>query len=1429
MKFLDAICFRPQITPHSIETVLSKVRDDYFVLEACVNKVPDDPEACRALLEFGLRKTGLEDDMEVEEVLGLLENEAERLNNGDDFGNDMLMVDLCRYRADLLGYMDRLRTFELIGPSRKSAAHHRHHSERDKLARVSSTGTDLGLVGIRRMTSKPQGRQWTNFASSFTRFRDRNLLIECLERAIRGDFFAVQILFTRHGNECLPFRFGILEQIPEIIEPSQYALLLPRIARDGSEERWNEELWRPEPDWAEDKRIAAFMDGARDSVQPEPPVPAVSYPTTGQVVRDWYVSRVRTVDKLSGLERNALQLVELALDECGVQGVEVELVRENLKTLCELLYGILPPQATEMRKLNLGNLEAMEPMEVVRLMLANVDAESVVSTIRGVLNYPAKVVRQHWEDLGKVAEPKAMVRTWLRERTADTGISLCCEVIEAALPWSKEQGGPLDIGTNQELTELILDCCYIYPAADEASLGYMNRMFDCLPEIQNMDRVVTSTSPLDGRQMLHEGDEIEGPYAERVREFDKHLVCCEILAKLDVPTPLLSLSSYEANEEVQSSLIKKLARRAGAASKAKKSPRPGLDEDEEDAETMRVEKLVADLLVLRDLGVLGKLSTQRIYQEVISSVLNAGEFATAKRLLTDKAHPIPDSVAEDLVVAAAVEFFDNAESGDRTEGGLKMAEECLEILPSTTPRVGKEMDLILATDELYRYKVSLKPGLDILPIQVRLSENRLNLVSRRIKVDKNSPYRADRILLLAHRLGFKGDRMAEVRVQAMLVDAAIDNSDYNKAYELCSAMIKDMREAQMEFSTVRKEIWSVCYRLASEERFVNIDARLEIVGIAIAVSPEQKLAELLDTHSRLEEMLRVEELSAPARTAVFGLRRGSDVTPPVIWRRGGASGFVASKAWEDIEATLDLLPTDLSGEDDFVDGVAKSDASREPPTLGQHQTRRNLAYGFHRDDAPPDLREISDLPKDQQAASLRLASYAVLLKLAESSSMPSDKLDSVLSESAFNFLAFDTARAISLLMDSSKDDAAKEVFDKLYPSSFNEHLALYYYSLWCLNELAQAGGVDLDPRVCTPFEVMRFIGSILGDPQWERALAAAEDSGDVKYVHARKAVANVREAAKTLRSKREDQLLEIACERFQLSRRKFETDESYRMQSIVDIMGSPEPQWMANALFLAATWNVSKEQAVLAYVSWLFLRSNLVADQIDNRLRHANEAIVDCGGAIGPDICDLHKSIPGDALATLSAYYRFVRSLASSVPALETGSLGQAAEQLENRESIISDLLDVEGIRNFDFRDLIKAIYADEDGLVAMLEDMSRNLLSTEPVVAIMPNVVDLRALSIFPDEAETAKEQPTDMDLAHIVSMFTLKHVDVLLGQALKARTPKEQDLKYGACARLLGDMMSSEILHFVRLHCVGREVSLFSDSLSARHLELLLTLSLS
>ena len=256
------------------------------------------------------------------------------------------------------------------------------------------------------------------------------------------------------------------------------------------------------------------------------------------------------------------------------------------------------------------------------------------------------------------------------------------------------------------------------------------------------------------------------------------------------------------------------------------------------------------------------------------------------------------------------------------------------------------------------------------------------------------------------------------------------------------------------------------------------------------------------------------------------------------------------------------------------------------------------------------------------------------------------------------------------------------------------------------------------------------------------------------------------------------------------------------------MMGSPDPQWLSNALFLAGTWNISRERATTSYLTWLFVQSDLTSEQMTSKLLLANEAILDVAASIFEDICSLHGHIPGVSADTLVVYYRFLRLLAETVPAIKSSVGAVGLEQLETRESVLEDFDGIPDLGLLDFRKLFRAVYESEDRLIVLLTDLARDVLSAEPVVAVVPSLIELRALRIFSDEYDLQDSVPPIDDIGHVVSTFTLNHAQRLVADALDTRDVREQDAKYGACERLLANMMASEVSGFLDSVCVGTEV---------------------
>ncbi|KAJ3336017.1 hypothetical protein HDU93_003870, partial [Gonapodya sp. JEL0774] len=140
-------------------------------------------------------------------------------------------------------------------------------------------------------------------------------------------------------------------------------------------------------------------------------------------------------------------------------------------------------------------------------------------------------------------------------------------------------------------------------------------------------------------------------------------------------------------------------------------------------------------------------------------------------------------VSEQLVLNAAWEYFDNASTMHSDEGGLFSSKLCLGTMPKST-RLQQELDLIEAVNQLGKYQLLAPSAIQILPIEVRLSPNRLVFVEKILEVIPNLFKQSEAILGLTSKLGYQGDLGAHLQTRSMLVEAALNQHDYDTAQEL---------------------------------------------------------------------------------------------------------------------------------------------------------------------------------------------------------------------------------------------------------------------------------------------------------------------------------------------------------------------------------------------------------------------------------------------------------------------------------------------------------------------------------------------------------------------------------------------------------------------------------------------------------------------
>lgn len=227
-----------------------------------------------------------------------------------------------------------------------------------------------------------------------------------------------------------------------------------------------------------------------------------------------------------------------------------------------------------------------------------------------------------------------------------------------------------------------------------------------------------------------------------------------------------------------------------------------------------------------------------------------------------------------------------------------------------TPEIRKERDFIEATSKLCSFKLHAHPGVPLTPIEIRHSKDRLGFVARLLASNEDAYRHPDMILELVAKLGYRGDKLAEIRTLAMISDSSIQAGDFERASEICDRMVKEVeglrRAKDVERNgdgptsaapspnpatptpgSMRKidvlheaadSAWRNCFQLGKHEAFDDIERRLRVLGQALVLCPSDKISVLLPVWTSLEEQVlaradeakaRAERMQQTASTSAF--------------------------------------------------------------------------------------------------------------------------------------------------------------------------------------------------------------------------------------------------------------------------------------------------------------------------------------------------------------------------------------------------------------------------------------------------------------------------------------------------------------------------------------------------------------------------------
>ncbi|XP_056284465.1 NBAS subunit of NRZ tethering complex isoform X3 [Pseudoliparis swirei] len=850
----------------SIQDYLSKICKRSWVLHECAERVPENVDATKELLQYGLKGTDLEaliaignredggrfimpgdldfDDIPYEDILSgeeelEVKKEAENRKRGEllasvDFSRLTLeQKELCRSRLKLLSYLDRLETYEEI------------------------------LGG-------PHAAEQKYDAEFFKKFRSQNILISARNYARESNVQALDILFTYHGAELLQHRLAIVQNFPETTSPHEYTILLPEACLDAGGELvfipWDEQRHR-ELDWCEVEQCRAMLDqnvfdddsflyeGAPELLRFRTAAPAI------ELLTDWYQSRAKDIDSGSRQVDCALSLVRLA-KEREIPGVE--LLCDDLVTMETLVY-----ETSCELSLTLKDLQQLRDIDKLHLLMKNSSTERYVKDA-----FQWMVPFLHRCEGQEEGAARSLLRDYLVS-LAQQDLTMPLIIFQHSKPDCQQK----IIGDPDQLMAVALECIYSCERDEQLSLCY--DILECLPQ--------RGYGPgTDASASLH----------DQVDKLEKHLSVVEVLEKHGLQKPISYVKNSQSSEEEAHQLMVKLCRHTG-----RKIPPV--------SETVW-RGLMRDLLDMQQ-NVYTCLKPETCHQVFVESLLCssrvenlrlAGQLMHCSKLRQDvpvslsfrgKGHAL--KVAYDhsveLVLVAAREYFNS--STTLTDPCMGLARLCLQLVTDCPPAIQEELDLISSLSQLEDFSVS------ILPLQVRLRPDRLSLVEECIAHCSTAYKQSTTLLNLASLLRVAGDDKdaRKGQVLTLLAEQALQCLDFKASSIHC----RDLMAAGYS------PAWDVCSLLGQCEGYGDLEARQELLAFSLTHCPPDSIHGLLAASSDLQTQVLYQAVNYQMEPVATGGGREADETDSVKASVGSAAGTAGDLLHRTTAKTMEVLTT----------------------------------------------------------------------------------------------------------------------------------------------------------------------------------------------------------------------------------------------------------------------------------------------------------------------------------------------------------------------------------------------------------------------------------------------------------------------------------------------------------------------------------------
>ncbi|CAL9692306.1 unnamed protein product [Knipowitschia caucasica] len=1325
----------------SIQDYLSKIRKRSWVLHECVERVPENVDAAKELLMYGLKGTDLEalvaignmvdegrfimpGDVDLDDILydDMSEDEEMRIKKAKEDKKKQELLDrvdfsrltleqkeLCRSRLKLLCYLDRLATYEEIlgGP----------HAAEEKYD-----------------------------AEFFKKFRSQNIVLSARDYARESNVQALDILFTYHGAELLQHRLAILCNFPETTSPHEYIILLPEATMEESGDLalipWDERRHR-EMDWCEADECRAVLDqhlfddddflyeDSHELLRFHSAAPSI------QLLTDWYQTRAKDIEFNSRQVDCALSFVRLG-KEREIPGLES--LCDDLVTMETLVY-----ETSCEKGLTLKDLQQLSDIDKLRLLMKNSNLERYKKDC-----FQWMVPFLHRCEGKTEGASKSLLREYVVS-LSQHDLTLPLIVFQNSKPDSTQK----IVGDPDQLMQVALESIYSCEREDQLSLCY--DILECLPQRGYGPQTDITSS-------LH----------DQVDQLEKHLSVVEVLEKHNLQKPISFVRNSQSSEEEAHQLMVKLCRHTGR----KKPPVSetvwmGLLQDlldmqrnvytclkPETCHQVFVESLLCSSLV-ENVRLAGQLMhCSKVNQDVPVSLSFRGKGYAKK---------VPYNNSVELVLAAAREYFNS--STTLTDPCMHLARACLQLITDCPADIQEELDLITALGQLQDFSVN------ILPLQVRLRSDRLSLIKECIGQCSKAYRQSATLLNLASLLRVAGDDEAtrKGQVLTLLAEQALQSLDFKASYIHC----RDLMSAGYSAA------WDVCSQLGQCEDYGDLQARQELLAFSLTHCPADNIHGLLAASSDLQTQVLYQAVNyqmEPASSQPGDELDSAKVSAPTSespLEKAGLLHRTTAKTMEVLTTTGLTTKAVLTAVSDHrwwkesinylrpLQGQGAGATRREGACENSNLQRQGCSpfYQDLIDDAHVDLSQdvyssYKDVLEEDFAEVLLRTGKLAEAKTEGQTLFPATE---VLLQLANNAFPRDMMLALSYLLALPQVLDANKCFEKQCRSALSLQLAAYYYSLQIYSRLAPCFKdknhtlYQADPKEMIRL-VTQHVSSYAGWP------------GELQKLIEQLQMYNER-----LMDFTQAQVLQGLGRGVDVSR--FSSDADYKKETILGLTETLDDGVYKIAMSLAKRYSVPLWEVYMTHFEFLFTDSGLSTKDIESR----------------SDFLGLFETLKNDPEAFHSHMNKYV------LPSVEASDMGRLLYYYTLLDAAGCHPYVSTTIKPDSHVKLLKKLRAVASGLdYRKLTDESLNpLLTLEPVLSSQ-NVLSISKLAT---RLPMPGGQGQTVTPSAVHSVWLKKLFWRGDPQLLKRPPQTNQDFlhAYDTCAKYLDRLVPSDAVNFV------------------------------